>query len=454
MTNRNPFSTVSPYEEVELARRRRLILGTVQRALSYGILLTLIMAALLTYRFSIQLFIATLLCFGIIPLLTLVRRLANTGRQDMAAYFMLSYLMFTIGINALVIEGFYPILIPGFLILIADSGMILRPRRSLTVAFIATVLYLLSQLVRFSNFEPVMLPGPWSFIVVIAVVIISFFFVARTMEMSSEDLRRALDDATVQLVEANRKLEQASERKSQFTARTSHELRTPLSAMIVFTDLALRGAYGPLNDKLENALEHVITSARHLKNIINDILDLSKIEAGELEIFEECVEVRSFIITAEAVCHEAMEEKNLECKVWLAPDMPSHILGDESRLTQILLNLIGNAVKFTNEGEVDVRIERIGDDRWRFLVRDSGPGIPEDQFEAIFQAYRQLDGPGREVRAKGTGLGLAITRHLVMKMGGEINVRSELGRGSTFEVLLPLMATTPEPKELELQVGN
>lgn len=454
MTNRNPFCTVSPYEEVELARRKRLILGTVQRAVSYGILLTLIMVALLTYRFSIQLFVATLLCFGIIPLLALVKRLAIAGKQEMAAYFMVSYLMFTIGVNALVIEGFYPILIPGFLILIADSGMILKPRRSLTVAFIATVLYLLSQVVRFSNFEPVMLPGPWSYVVVIIVVVISFFFVARTMEMSSEDLRRALDDATFQLVEVNRKLEQASEMKSQFTARTSHELRTPLSAMIVFTDLALRGAYGPLNGKLENALEHVINSARHLKNIINDILDLSKIEAGELKICEECVEVRSLIVTAEALCLEASEEKALECRVSLAPDMPSHVIGDEGRLTQILLNLIGNAVKFTKEGEVEVRIERIGDDRWRFLITDSGPGIPEDQFEAIFQAYRQLDGPGREARAKGTGLGLAITRHLVTKMGGEINVRSELGRGSIFEVLLPLIATSPEPEEIELEASN
>jgi signal transduction histidine kinase len=444
MTNRNPFCTVSPYEEVELARRKRLILGTVQRAVSYGILLTLIMVALLTYRFSIQLFVATLLCFGIIPLLALVKRLAIAGKQEMAAYFMVSYLMFTIGVNALVIEGFYPILIPGFLILIADSGMILKPRRSLTVAFIATVLYLLSQVVRFSNFEPVMLPGPWSYVVVIIVVVISFFFVARTMEMSSEDLRRALDDATFQLVEVNRKLEQASEMKSQFTARTSHELRTPLSAMIVFTDLALRGAYGPLNGKLETALEHVINSARHLKNIINDILDLSKIEAGELKICEECVEVRSLIVTAEALCLEASEEKALECRVSLAPDMPSHVIGDEGRLTQILLNLIGNAVKFTEEGEVEVRIERIGDDRWRFLITDSGSGIPEDQ----------LDGPGREARAKGTGLGLAITRHLVTKMGGEINVRSELGRGSIFEVLLPLIATSPEPEEIELEASN
>jgi len=289
------------------------------------------------------------------------------------------------------------------------------------------------------------LPEPWAYVVVLAIVIMSFFFVALTNQLSTEDLRKALDDATVRLVETNHKLEHASEMKSQFTARTSHELRTPLSAMIVFTDLALREAYGPLNAKLRNALEHVITSARHLKNIINDILDLSKIEAGELEICEECVELRSLLITSEGVCLDAHQENGLECSVVLAADMPSHIMGDESRLTQILLNLIGNAVKFTEEGEVEVRMERNGQDSWRILVRDTGPGIPEDQFENIFQAYRQLDGAGRQARAKGTGLGLAITRHLVKMMGGEIHVRSELGSGTTFEVLLPLIEATPEP---------
>jgi signal transduction histidine kinase len=233
--------------------------------------------------------------------------------------------------------------------------------------------------------------------------------------------------------------------KSQFTARTSHELRTPLSALIVFTDLALRGAYGPLNDKLETALEHVITSARHLKTIINDILDLSKIEAGEFEIDEECVDVGTLVKAAEAVCHEASEEKGLECSIELAPDMPAHILGDESRLTQILLNLVGNAIKFTQEGSVEIYIGPHSEDQWCFMVRDTGPGIPEDQFEAIFHAYRQLNG---ENQTEGTGLGLAITRHLVIKMGGEISVRSELGKGSTFEVVLPLEIRLPDSKEL------
>jgi signal transduction histidine kinase len=451
MSLRDPFSTVSPYEEVELARRKRLILGTVQRAFGYGLLLIVAMLTLLILRYSTQLLVATVLCVGILPQLILVRRLAISGKQDLAGHIMLSYLLFTIAVNALVVEGFYPILVPGFLILIADTGMIMKPGRSVTVAFIATLVFLLAQLIRLGGFEPIALPGPLAYLIAIAVIILSFFFVARTIQMSTEDLRRALDDATVQLVEANKKLEKASEMKSQFTARTSHELRTPLSAMIVFTDLALRGAYGPLNDKLQNALEHVISSARHLKNIINDILDLSKIEAGELEICEECVEVRSLVIAAETVCLEASEEKGIVCKVWMSPDMPSHIIGDTSRLTQILLNLVGNAVKFTGKGEVEVRIEPSREDHWRLLVRDTGPGIPEDQFEAIFQAYRQLDGPGREARAKGTGLGLAITRHLVAMMNGTIHVRSELGRGTTFEVYLPLIKASPALETTELE---
>ncbi|TFH33939.1 MAG: hypothetical protein E4G99_10515, partial [Anaerolineales bacterium] len=272
MTTRNPFSTVSPYAEVELARRTRLILGSMQRALLYSIPLNLMMVTLLVFKYSPQLLGATLLTLGIIPLVTIVRRLALIHYQDLGAQIFLSYLLVTVGANALIIDGFYPILVPGYLLLIADAGMILKPKKSITVAVVAGILFLIAQLVRLSGFQPVILPQPWAYIVVLGVVIMSFFFVALTNQMATEDLRQALDDATVQLLQTNQKLEKASEMKSQFTARTSHELRTPLSAMIVFTDLALREAYGPLNAKLRNALEHVINSARHLKNIINDIL--------------------------------------------------------------------------------------------------------------------------------------------------------------------------------------
>jgi signal transduction histidine kinase len=131
-------------------------------------------------------------------------------------------------------------------------------------------------------------------------------------------------------------------------------------------------------------------------------------------------------------------DKGLKWSIAVTPDMPHEFRGDKSRLEQILLNLTGNALKYTEKGSVSVSIDRIGSDRWRAEVRDTGVGIPEDQFESIFEAYRQLNGTASPSKVKGTGLGLAITRHLVRLMGGTILVESTLGKGSTFTVELPL----------------
>jgi signal transduction histidine kinase len=142
--------------------------------------------------------------------------------------------------------------------------------------------------------------------------------------------------------------------------------------------------------------------------------------------------------TVKAGAEEIAKEKGLHWSIHISPAMPSALRGDSSRLAQILLNLAGNAVKFTEGGSVDVGIERVADNRWRMAVHDTGPGIPEDQFESIFEAYKQLNGTASPSKVKGTGLGLAITRHLVRLMGGSIHVESTLGKGSTFTVELPL----------------
>jgi signal transduction histidine kinase len=278
----------------------------------------------------------------------------------------------------------------------------------------------------------------------------TFLVAALFMYFMTNDLRKALTEATYELTEANIRLEEASEMKSQFTARTSHELRTPLSAIIVFTDLALRDAYGPLNERLRNGLEHVITSARHLKSIIDDILDLSKIEAGELEIEHEAFRLEEAVRTVEGVCEETVVDKNLEYSVWVSPEMPRYIFGDRHRITQIMLNLTSNAIKFTEQGEIKVRIEPVNRRAWTIVVSDTGPGIPEDQLERIFQAYRQLDHSKRGQSYKGTGLGLAIARNLAQLMGGSLVVGSDLGKGTTFTVTLPLevaeeLSSIPEP---------
>jgi signal transduction histidine kinase len=123
-------------------------------------------------------------------------------------------------------------------------------------------------------------------------------------------------------------------------------------------------------------------------------------------------------------------------------DLPTRLMGDEGRVKQIMLNIVGNAIKFTDQGRVDVKIDRHGSDHWRIIVCDTGPGIPEDRFETIFEEYRQLETTSKDADRKGTGLGLAITRNLIELMGGQISIKSELGEGTTFEILLPLK--TPE----------
>jgi signal transduction histidine kinase len=253
------------------------------------------------------------------------------------------------------------------------------------------------------------------------------------------DLRKALEDATYKLYKVNQQLEQASERKSQFTARTSHELRTPLSSMIAFSDLALRDAYGPINDRLRNAIGHVYHGAILLKGIINDILDLGKIEAGELEIEKAPFKLRDVYSTLEGTIEATISEKGLDFSLWVSPEMPEDLIGDEGRICQILMNLTSNAVKFTDEGSVQVKLTPYGSESWLIEVIDTGPGIPAQEQENVFQAYRQLQRSKDQKKVKGTGLGLAITRNLVELMDGRLEMVSTVGEGTTFRVFLPLV---------------
>ncbi|MEA1979312.1 MAG: ATP-binding protein, partial [Chloroflexota bacterium] len=162
----------------------------------------------------------------------------------------------------------------------------------------------------------------------------------------------------------------------------------------------------------------------------------------------EPFELMDLVHTVESSCLKLAEEKHISSSIWVSPEMPERLRGDDDRLAQVLLNLTGNAIKFTEEGEVEVRIEPQGTLKWRMIVRDTGPGIPEDQFATIFKAYRQLDRTASPSKVKGTGLGLAIAYNLVQMMGGDIEVESELGVGSTFTVTLPIRL--PETSDEEV----
>ena len=448
MDLRNPFKTQSPYEEIETARRERMVIAVCNAGIISSIPLIVVMTVVMLPRFSTSMALVYALCVGIIPIHYLAREIAKTGRPDSGSYLFVIYFLLLLAINSVILDGIYQMLVPGYILLIVVSGMILPPSRGYVIAVLASFIYLAVSIILTYVKPPLKLPLSTIELVITFLGVMTFIFVVFINHFTTRDLRRALDSATYDLVEMNNQLERASEMKTQFTARTSHELRTPLSAIIVFTDLALRDAYGPLNEKLRQALEHVVNSARHLKSVINDILDISKIEAGELEIFDEPFNVQDLVHTLESACKQIADEKNLNCSIWVAPQMPERLIGDDDRLAQVLVNLTGNAIKFTEEGEVDVRIEPYGDSKWRMIVRDTGPGIPEDHFTTIFKAYRQLDRTASPSKIKGTGLGLAIAYSLVQMMGGEIEVESELGVGSTFTVTLPLRQPEISREEL------
>ena len=434
----NPFRTQSPYEEIETARRMRMVIAVCNASILFSIPLIVVLTIMMFPQFSPAMVLVYVLCIGIMPISFIGKRLAISGKPDFGSYVFILYFLLLLAINSVLMDGISMMLVPGYVLLLVVGGMILPPTRGYIIAGLASVTYLAVTILRTYVEPPVSLPLPAIELIIAFLGVMTFIFVVFINQLTTQDLRKALDNATYDLVEMNKKLELASEMKSQFTARTSHELRTPLSAIIVFSDLALRDAYGPLNEKLRNALEHVSNSARHLKTVINDILDLSKIEAGGLEIFDEPFDLTDLVHTVESACLQLAEEKNINSSIWVSPEMPERLIGDDDRLAQVLLNLTGNAIKFTEEGEVEVRIEPQGTAKWRMIVRDTGPGIPEDQFATIFKAYRQLDRTASPSKVKGTGLGLAIAYNLVQMMGGDIEVESELGVGSTFTVTLPL----------------
>jgi PAS domain S-box-containing protein len=239
--------------------------------------------------------------------------------------------------------------------------------------------------------------------------------------------------------------EEANRFKSAFLASMSHELRTPLNSIIGFTGIMLKGLAGPLNAEQDKQLGMVRTSARHLLALVNDVLDISKIEAGQIELATQPFDWRRSIEKVIALMQPQAQAKRVALLVEIAPALGPSI-GDERRCEQILLNLVGNAIKFTDHGEVklsaDCLIDEAGASMVRLQIRDSGIGIRSEDLQSLFQPFRQVDS-GLARKHEGTGLGLAICRRLAESMGGQIDVISEWGAGSTFTVILPLHAGLP-----------
>lgn len=256
------------------------------------------------------------------------------------------------------------------------------------------------------------------------------------LQKVNDELEAKVRERTKELEKANTQLIEASQMKSSFLANMSHELRTPLNSIIGYTGILLQGIPGKLNDEQKRELEMVAESGHDLLGLINDILDLSKIEAGKIEIVPVRFDVKELVQMVEKMILPLVEEKGLTLHVLIGEDVPKVIYNDKSRIKQILVNLLSNATKFTESGKIHIEV-KAKQSEIQFSVMDTGIGIKPEHIQDVFDEFKQIEGP-LKLKPTGTGLGLAISKKMVEMMGGCIRVDSEYGKGSCFQFNVPV----------------
>jgi len=231
--------------------------------------------------------------------------------------------------------------------------------------------------------------------------------------------------------------------KNAFVAMVSHELRTPLNAISGYAEMLQEGVYGKASEQQHGIFDRIMTNTRRLLYIVNDLLDQAQLEAGKLTIRMRACQPVELVENVQDFMGKLAAERGLTLTSEIDPALPLAISGDATRLQQIIVNLVNNAIKFTDQGFIHVRLSRLDEARWAVEVKDNGHGIPEEDQQIIFDAFQQIDSTSTREHG-GVGLGLSIVKSLTTLMGGEVTLKSKVGQGSTFTVTLPLVAVDTE----------
>jgi len=334
---------------------------------------------------------------------------------------------------------------------IVMSSVILGPLSSVVVAALITLLF---GVASYTNGFPINFIGSLAYFAIALVAWLS----ASTLENALDDLREInldldnkVDERTKELVLANKRLTEArdvavvaNQYKSELTARVSHELRTPLGAILGYAEMLRGGYFGAVNGAQEQKLESIIETTENLSRLISDWLDQARLESRKLQLNYRWFEVRELMAYVESVTQVLIKEKPITLKFDVDAAMPAQLYEDSERVQQIMINLVSNAIKYTEKGIVDVAVF-MDDGRWVIQVKDTGIGMPAHVIPTIFEPFTQVDG-SKTRNHEGFGLGLSIVKQLLDLMGGDIRVESILNKGSVFTVTLPIIEAVKENK--------
>ncbi len=351
------------------------------------------------------------------------------------------------GLVLLIAEsGSYAIIgLPAFMVIAPFAAMILPRSTIIPISIIGAIIYSIAQFVLFpTSYQTVIGTGNAAPVVVQVFILLMVEsavlrqlrveFDARldVMALSIQQSEQSKREAEI----ARQNAERADKAKSQFLSTMSHELRTPLNAIIGYDEAMIGGMVGEFEAEQMRLLKNIQHNSRRLLALINDVLDLSKIESGSLEIYLAPMSPKRVIRETVESLRSLADEKHIALETTIADDVPELILSDSKKLQQIIVNLLSNSIKFTEQGGVYVNVTVVNQDTWQLTVRDTGIGMPANAPEYIFEPFRQVDGTDTR-KYKGTGLGLSIVKRLVESLSGTIRVDTHIGSGTVFTVTLP-----------------